>query len=501
MENKFNELKARLLEINDLDSAGSLLFWDQSTYMPAGGAGARGRQSATLARISQEKMTDPALGKLLDDLKPYEESMPYESFEASLIRVTRRDYERAVKIPPAFMAQLYAHSAESYQVWSQARPDDNFKNVEPYLEKTLDYSRQISNFFPGYEHIADPLIDFADYGMKATTVRKIFQELREEIIPLVQAITSQEPADDSFLRSHFSEEEQMAFGRMVTECMGYDFSRGRIDKTHHPFSTKFSIGDVRITTRVNLNDMGENLFSLIHEAGHGMYEQGVSMEFEGTPLGSGTSAGVHESQSRTWENIIGRSYDFWKFFYPKLQEIFPDKFKNVSLESFYKAINKVQRSLIRTEADEVTYNLHVMIRFELELQLLEGKLSVRDLPEVWRTQYQDNLGIAADGDKDGVLQDVHWYAGIIGGGFQGYTLGNILASQFFNKALEAHPEIPVEFEQGKFETLLSWLQQNIYQHGRKFTAPELIKRVTGGPIRVEPYIQYLKGKYGELYGV
>jgi len=498
-ENKLAELKARLSEIADLNGAASVLGWDQLTYMPRGGAAARGRQMATLSRLAQEKFIDPAIGKLLDDLRPYEESLPYEDDDASLIRVTRRDYERATRVPPDFMERFNLHASEAYMVWAEARQANDFKKVQPYLEKTLDLSRELANFFPGYEHIADPLIDFANYGMKAATVRRLFADLRAAQVPIVQAITAQEPADDSCLRRHFPEAEQMAFCEEVVRQLGYDFERGRIDKTHHPFTTSFSIGDVRITTRVREDYLGECLFSNIHEAGHAMYEQGVDMKYEATPLAGGTSAGVHESQSRLWENVVGRSREFWEFFFPKLQKVFPEQLKGVSLEMFYRAVNKVERSLIRTDADEVTYNLHVMLRFEFELAMLEGTLAVKDLPEAWRERFQADLGILPPDDKDGCLQDVHWYGGMIGGAFQGYTLGNVLSAQFYAQALKEHPEIPQEMAQGKFSTLHNWLIENIYRHGRKFTAPELVRRVTGGEITIEPYIAYLKAKYGQLY--
>ena len=511
MEDRLKELRERLVEVDDLESAARLLEWDQNTYMPPGGATARGRQIATLQRLAHEKFTDAELGRMLDELRPYEERLPYDSDEAGLIRVTRREYERAVKVPPAFVAQLSDHLSASYQAWTQARPADDFARVEPYLEKTLDLSRRLANFFPGYEHVADPLIDYSDYGMKVSTVRAIFSELREQLVPIVQAITAQAPADDACLHRTFQyegkrsgtfpEAHQLAFGIEVIQRLGYDFQRGRQDKTHHPFTTEFSIGDVRITNRVDERDLSEALFSTIHEAGHAMYEQGINMDFEGTPLAHGTSSGVHESQSRLWENVVGRGRHFWQFFYPRLQATFPDQLGSVPLDTFHRAINKVERSLIRTDADEVTYNLHVMLRFDLELELLEGKLSVRELPEAWRERFQADLGIAPPDDRDGVLQDVHWYAGPIGGAFQGYTLGNILSAQFYESALQAHPEITDEIKAGEFGTLRGWLTENVYQHGRKYTPSELIERVTGGPLSVGPYIRYLRAKYGELYAL
>jgi carboxypeptidase Taq len=265
--------------------------------------------------------------------------------------------------------------------------------------------------------------------------------------------------------------------------------------------TKFSLGDVRITTRVHEDNLLEALSSTIHESGHALYEQGMPMAFEGLPLGEGASSGVHESQSRLWENLVGKSLNFWKFFYPKLQAVFPDQLNSVPLETFYRAINKVERSLIRTGADEVTYNLHVMIRFEFELLLLEGRLKVSDLPDAWREQYRSDIGAASQDDKDGCLQDMHWYSGLVGGMFQCYTLGNILSAQFFETAVHVHPEIPGQIEAGNFDTLRTWLTENIYRHGAKFTAAELVSRVTGQSLTSEPYIRYLRTKYGQLYAI
>lgn len=499
MESKLQELKTRLMEINDLNMAGSVLAWDQTTYMPVGGAPARGRQMATLGRIAHEKLTSPEIGRLLDDLQPLEESLPFESDDASLIRVTRRTYDRQTRVPSDRLALFFQHGAESYQAWTEARPNNHFKSVQSLLEKTLDFSRELANYFPGYEHIADPLIDFSDYGMKAESVRKVFSDLRIQLVPMVKAIASQPLADDACLHRNFPKKQQIELGERIIRAYGYDFSRGRQDETLHPFMTKFSLGDVRITTRYQENDLGDGLFSTLHEAGHAMYEQGISQAFEGSPLAGGTSAGVHESQSRLWENIVGRSRPFWEHYYPLLQATFSGVLEDVDLDTFYRAINKVQRSLIRTGADEVTYNLHVMLRFELELQLLEGTLAIKDLPEAWHSAYQETLGICAADDKDGVLQDVHWYAGLIGGAFQGYTLGNIMSGMFYSQALKSHPEIPVEVGQGKFDTLHGWLKDHIYQHGSKFTASELLERVTGGPLTIEPYIHYLQTKYGALY--
>ena len=499
MDAMLEELKSRLAEIDDLEMAEALLSWDQSTYMPSGGVTARARQRATLGRLAHEKLTDPAVGRLLDALRPYEESLPHDSDEASLIRVTRRDYEKATKVPPTFTAEFRSHMSASYQAWTKARPASDFAAMRPYLEKALDLSRRYADFFPGYEHVADPLIDDSDEGVKASTVRAIFAELRRELVPIVRAITSQPAADDSCLRGHFPEPAQWDFGLKVIADLGYDFERGRQDKTLHPFTTKFSLGDVRITTRVKPDDLREALFSTVHEAGHALYEQGIRRDLEATPLAAGTSAGVHESQSRLWENLVARSRGFWQHYYPQLQAAFPSQLGSVPLDTFYRAINKVERSLIRVDADEVTYNLHVMLRFDLELDLLEGKLAVRDLPEAWRERMVADLGIAPPDDRDGVLQDVHWYGLRLGGVFQGYTLGNILSAQLFEAATRAHPEIPRQIEAGEFGTLRGWLTEHVYQHGRKYAASELIQRATGGPLSIGPYVRYLRAKYGELY--
>ncbi len=501
MNKNLQNLKIILHEVDDLQKASAVLYWDQSTYMPVGGAMGRGQQLSTLSKVAHEKFTDAATGKLLDSLQGYADSLPADSDDARLIRVTRRDYEKATKVPSKLLADFSAHGAATYQAWTVARPANDFETMRPYLEKTLDFSRQMANCFPGYDHIADPLIDSRDEGMKTAVIRQIFADLRNELVPLVKSITDQPAPDNSFLFKHYPEQKQLDFGWEVAKQYGFDAGRGRQDKTHHPFMTSFGHGDIRITTRVDENRFDDCLFSTLHETGHAMYEMGIRPELGRTPLADGTSSGVHESQSRLWENIVGRSYGFWRHYYPQLQAVFTDQLKGVSLDDFYRAINKVSKSLIRTDADEVTYNLHVMIRFDLSIQLLEGTLEVKDLPEAWNGRYQSDLGLHAPSDVDGVLQDVHWYGGMIGGQFQGYTLGNIMSSLFYEQALKAHPTIPVDISQGEFGTLHGWLQENIYQHGRKFTADELIKRTTGGDLTIAPYMAYLHEKFGKMYNL
>jgi carboxypeptidase Taq len=498
-EGKLAELKRRLLEISDLSGAGAVLGWDQATYMPKGGAAARARQGATLSRLAHEKFTEPALGKLLDDLVGYAEQLPADADDACLVRVVRRDFDKATKVPAEFVARWSEFGSGSFDAWTRARPANDFATMRPLLERALDFSRRYADFLGPYQHIADPLIDGPDQGMTTASVLALFKELRAALVPIVRAIAEQEPADDSCLRGSFPEAAQIAFALAVIKRFGYDLDRGRLDKTHHPFCTKFSSGDVRITTRVRDNDLGDALFSTLHEAGHALYEQGVGAELEGTPLNWGASAGVHESQSRLWENVVGRGRGFWEHFYPQLRKTFPEQFKRVPLETFYRAINKVERSLIRTDADEVTYNLHIMMRFDLELAMLEGRLAVKDLPKAWRARFEEDFGLTPPNDRDGCLQDVHWYGGTVGGAFQSYAIGNILCAQFYAAALVAHPGIPRQIAKGEFTALRAWLRDNLYRHGRKFTPDELVARATGGPMSIGPYIAYLREKYGELY--
>ena len=491
------DLKQRLSEIYDLNAAGSVLTWDEATYMPTGGAVARGRQTAVLRRLAHERFVDPAVGRLLDRLEPRADKLPAD--DANLLRVVRRDYERAVRVPANYVARVNAHGSASYNAWIRARPANDFAAMIPFLEKTLELSREYAAFFAPYDHIADPMIDDADEGLTTAKIQRLFSELRRELVPMVRAICDQPPADDDCLHRSFGEAAQLGFGLSVATQMGYDVARGRLDKTQHPFCTKFAAGDVRITTRVRESDLGDALFSTLHEAGHAIYEQGVNPAYEGTPLGSGVSAGVHESQSRLWENLVARSRPFWEHYYPQLQRTFTDQFGSVSLDVFYRAVNKVARSLIRTDADEVTYNLHIMLRFDLELKLLEGRLRIKDLPQAWRAGMQADLGVAPPDDRDGCLQDVHWYCGSIGGGFQSYTIGNILSAQLFAAAIKAQPDISSEIASGQFGKLRGWLTDNIYRHGRTLTPDELVTRATGSPMMMAPYLAYLRTKYGELY--
>lgn len=496
-ERHLKDLKERLLEVSDIGMAAAVLRWDQATHMPAGGAGARGRQTARLSEIAHKKRTDPAIGRLLDKLTPFAERLPDDADDARLIRIARRDYDRAVRVPSDVVARWSEAAAASYNAWVAARPENDYATMTPHLERALERAHQYAGYFPGHDHVMDPLIG-PDEGVTAAETRALFKKLRAELVPLVAKIAEQPVTSDACLRVKFPEREQLDFAIKVAQDMGYDLGRGRLDKTAHPFMTSFSRDDVRITTRVQEHDLSDALFSTWHETGHALYELGIAPEIH-APLDDGTSGGVHESQSRLWENIVGRSRRFWEHYYPRLQRAFPEQLGAVQLETFYRAINKVERTLIRTDADEITYNLHVMIRFDLECQMMEGKLAIKDLPEAWNARYKADLGIEPPDHRDGVLQDVHWYAGGLGGAFQSYTIGNILSVQFYEAALKAHPEIPGETAAGRFGVLHGWLKENVYRHGRKFGVHELVKRATGRKMRIEPYMEYLREKYGAIY--
>jgi len=501
VESDFANLKQRLRIIEDLHDAGRTLIWDQSTYMPASAAPARGRQLALLSSLAHERMADPALGRLLDSVTSWADAQGTDSNAAALVRVTRREHERATRVPADFVRRLSEHTSKTYDVWQRARPANDFGAVKPLLETTVELSRELAAYYPGHEHPYDALVDLAEDGMTVKMVRGLFGELRAGLVPLIEAIGKRPEPDDRCLTGEFPESAQRAFGEKVIRSFGYDFARGRQDKTAHPFMIKLGRGDVRITTRYRTDDVSDGLFSTMHEAGHAMYEQGVDDALEGTPLFHGTTAGVHESQSRLWENLVGRSLPFWRRWYAPLKEAFPKELKGVDVDTFHRAINKVVPSLIRTDADEVTYNLHVMLRFDLELDMLEGKLAVRDLPEAWRARIKKDLGVTPSDDRNGAMQDVHWYGGHVGGQFQSYTLGNVMSAQFFAAARRDLGDVDSQIAAGEFAPLRGWLTERIYKHGRKFTAPEIVERATGEPLSIKPYLAYLNTKYGSLYGL
>ncbi|HEY1016763.1 MAG TPA: carboxypeptidase M32, partial [Herpetosiphonaceae bacterium] len=477
----------------------AVLGWDQKTYMPAGGAQGRAEQMATLSKIAHEMMTSDKTGQLLDSV--HTEGLDPDSDDARLVDVVTDDYERSLKLPAEFVARFSKARALSNQAWQRARADKDFPGFQADLETIVGLVREEAGLL-GYDaHPYDALLDSYERGLTTAQVASVFDELKRGTVPLVRAIADLgDDGRDACLHQPFDEGRQEAFGVEVVSRFGYDWSRGRQDRTAHPFCTQFGRNDVRITTRFNPDWLAPALFGTLHETGHALYEQGVKPELSRTPLERGASLGIHESQSRLWENLIGRSLPFWTYFYPRLQEFFPEQLGKVDLTTFYRAINAVKPSLIRVEADEVTYNLHVMIRFELEQQLVAGTLPIADLPAAWNAKYEEYLGVTPPDAALGVLQDVHWSGGMIGY-FPTYTFGNVLSVQFFEAAVAAHPEINDEIGRGEFGTLYRWLQENIYQHGRKFKPNELVTRVTGRPMEAAPYVRYLKQKFAPLYGI
>jgi carboxypeptidase Taq len=482
-----------------LDSYIHMLVWDQSTNMPPANADYRGQQIGFISKLAHEKLADPKMGRMLNELVPWTTTLDPDSTEARLVAEVAKEYERAVNIPSAFMEKFFGHTARVYQTWVEAREKNDFSLVSSLLRESLEYSKEYSSFFPDAQHVADPLIDRSDEGMYVFILQPLFQDLRKKLVPMIEQIRESEPVDRKYLLQHYPKQKQLQFIDIVLDHFGIDRTRTRQDFSPHPFMIRLAGDDIRMTTRIREWEVTDGLFSSIHESGHALYELGIAPELFDTPLMKGVSSGLHESQSRLWENLVGKSRAFWEFFYPKLQSVFPAQLGSVPMETFYRAMHHVSPSQIRTEADEITYNLHVIIRFDLELDLLTGKLDVADLPEAWRQRYKQDLGVEVTEVKDGVLQDVHWFADFIGGQFQGYTIGNILSCQLFDAAKTAHPSIMKEMGQGQFDTLHNWLKSNIYQHGKKFTITEIINRATGQELMIDPYVKYLTEKYQTIY--
>ncbi len=500
MEKQLQILKDKLKQIHNLTKAAEVLGWDQRVNMPFGGSEARAEQMATLEKLAHEMFTTDEIGLLLESLA--QANFDDDSDEAALIRLARREYDLARKLPPELVEQMSRTFSLGEQIWAQARANKDFSQFQETLEKIVDLNIQRAEAYGYQDCIYDALLNSFEPGMKTVEVAQVFETLKAELVPFVQAIKGQAGAvDDAVFRQNYDEVAQWNFSMEVLKAIGYDFERGRQDKSAHPFTISFSINDVRVTTRISQDTFPSSLLSSVHEGGHALYEQGIAQTLEGTLLANGTSLGVHESQSRLWENIVGRSRQFWQFYYPRLQQFFPNQLANVNAETFYRAINKVTPSLIRTESDEITYNLHILLRFELEQALLEKRLKVADLPEAWRAKMEQYLGLTPPNDALGVLQDIHWSGGSMGY-FPTYTLGNVLSVQFYSQALRDMPDLPDQFARGEFGALGSWLRQQLYRHGSKFTANELIKRVTGDTgLNARPYLDYIKHKFGEIYGV
>jgi carboxypeptidase Taq len=499
MSEKLNRLKEILGEVSDLNHAAGVLSWDQHVNMPPAGGEARGQQMGTLGKIALEKFTTDEVGKLIDDLKQ-ELNGDHTSDEAALLRVGARDYNKSKRVPPEFVSEQAVVTSKAFEAWRDARAKSDFSIFQPHLEKVLELVHKYISFFPPADHPYDTLLDDFEPGMKTADVKTIFDGLRSKQVELIKAIASRKQVKDDFLHKKYNEKKLMDFGVDVITKFGYDWSRGRQDKAPHPFESTFSVNDVRITTRFEADSPLATLFSTMHESGHAMYEQGVNPDYERTPLAGGTSLAVHESQSRMWENLVGRSLPFWEYFFPMLKRTFPSQLDGVRVGSFYKAINKVEPSLIRVNADEATYNLHIMLRLELEIAMVEGKIAMKDLPEIWNTKMQEYLGVMPPNDAKGVLQDIHWSGGMMGY-FSTYALGNLISAQLWEKINMDIPDLDDQIRKGDFSQLLDWLRRNIHQYGQKYEPQTLVEKVTGSKITYEPYIRYLTKKYGEIYGL
>ncbi len=492
-------LRTRLGEISDLNKTVALLNWDQQTYMPPGAVGARSHQLATLSRMAHAMLCDAETERLLDLATPIVEQTPYDSDDASLVRVTRRDYERACRLPADFVAEFSRARSMARAAWNEARKQSDFALFQPHLEQMVALVRRQAGYLGYADHPYDALLDLYEPGMRTAEVRTLFAELRAGLAPLVSAVAARADAvDNTLLRRDYDERTQIKVGEQIIAAIGFDFEYGRQDFSAHPFCASFAPTDVRLTTRVARDYLNQALFGTLHEMGHGLYEQGVSLALARTPLAGGASLGMHESQSRMWENLVGRSRVFWRHFFPLLQETFPAQLAHADAEQFYRAVNRSEPSLIRVEADELTYNFHIMLRFELELALLEGTLPIGDLPAAWNARMEQYLGITPPNDAQGVLQDVHWSGGMIGY-FPTYTLGNVISAQLFERARADLPDLDAQFAAGSFGGLLGWLRERLHAHGRKFTPNELLQRIVGGGVAAGPYLEYLRQKFGELY--
>ena len=496
---KLDQLKEKVREITYLGRAAAVLGWDRQTYMPSGGAEDRGNQLAVLGSLTHRMFTSPEMGQLIEDCKPIVASMDPDSDDACLVRMLDKNYKKNTRVPTEHVAEFAQVTTLAQETWARARAASDFAAFRPYLERIVELRRQYASFFAPYDHVYDPLLDDFEPGLKTGDVQAIFGALRPQQVEIIQAITARPQVDDAFLHRTYPEQGQWDFGVDVITRFGYDWNRGRQDKSAHPFTTSFGIGDVRITTRFDPERSASALFSTMHECGHALYEQGIDPILAGLPLADDASMAIHESQSRMWENLVGRSLPFWTFFFPLFKERFPAQLEGVDLQTFYRGINKVEPSLIRVEADEATYNLHIMLRLELEIALMEGSLEVKDLPDAWNTRMKEYLGIVPPKDSVGVLQDVHWSGGMIGY-FPTYALGNLVSVQLWECIHKDIPDLDEQIARGEFSALLGWLRDKVHRHGSKFEPQDLVRQITGTGIDPNPYVRYLKSKYSYIYG-
>jgi carboxypeptidase Taq len=492
MPDAMHELRERLAELQDLSAAGGLLGWDQQTMMPERAAPLRAEQLGTLGRIVHERFTDDAIGRLLDALA--DDPDP-------LVRVTRRDWDKARRVPSELAAELARAGALGHQAWVEARERCDFAAFLPFLERNVELKLRYIECFDGFDDPYDVLLDDYEEGMTSAEVDRLFGELRSALVPLIAAIAQRADAvDDAPLHGDFPVERQRVLVRRVLERLGWDAGGWRLDDAAHPFATSFGPGDVRLTTRFDPSYVGAALYGAIHELGHGLYESQVDPSLARTPLGEGVSLGVHESQSRLWENVVARGRPFTGYLHGELQAAFPKRFGALDAEALYRAVNRVAPSLIRVEADEATYGLHIILRFELEREMIAGTVALRDLPEAWNARMKDYLGVEVPDDAHGVLQDVHWSGGDIGY-FATYALGNLIAAQLWERARADLPGLDDALAQGDGSSLRAWLGERVHRFGRSIPPRELVAQATGGPIAVQPFVDYLRGKLGPIYGL
>ncbi|MDB5206586.1 MAG: carboxypeptidase [Flavisolibacter sp.] len=491
----YNTYQNKMSRIADIRAASAVLQWDQETYLPKGSANFRGQQISTLSELAHGLFSEDDLGHLLNELSAKDD---LSSVQKKAVERTLEDYNKNKKYTSSFVRALSEQINKTFHSWIEERKQASFSIYQKDLETLVQLKKEETGILGYKEHPYDALLDEFEKGATVSLLDKTFSNLLPPLKVLFQKLTASAQVDDAFLFQHFPEKEQWAWGMHLIKELHFDFERGRQDKSEHPFSTSFSPQDVRITTRIDENDFGNMTWSCIHEAGHALYEQGLPVEHYGLPLGEACSYSIHESQSRLWENNVGRSKGFWKHWYPQLQARFPAQFNSVPLDSFYKGINKVQPSLVRTEADEISYHFHVFIRYELEKRLIEGSLSTNDIPAFWNLQYKTYLGVDVPDDKRGCLQDVHWSHGSFGY-FPTYSLGSFYAAQFYAKAAKEMIGLDEQIAAGKTLPLLEWLRANIHKHGRYFTSEELCKEVTGEGLNPIHFMKYVEQKYEAIY--
>lgn len=500
----YAKLHAISKDIKTLRGIASLLSWDQETVMPPEAAGVRAEHLKVISGVIHKHSTSlkfsSALAKLIDidTGKPVVNGLKHP--QKAALKVWRREYKRDTALPKEFVESFAKLTSESIHAWNAAKKDNAFTRFSPYLEKIIHLCRKKADYIGYNTHPYDALLEEFEPGMSTKELKKIFNQVKKGTLPLLEKINKANPVDDTFLYGNFPKQKQLAISEILLDRMGYKMSRGRLDESSHPFSSSCHPHDSRITTRLDTKSFMSNIRTILHEGGHSLYEMGLPLEEYGSPLGEAASFGVHESQSRWWETLIGLSKPFWSYTLPLLKEKFPKQLDSVSLKRFYKGINKVEPSLIRVEADELTYNLHIILRFEIEIALIEGTLSVRDIPDVWNQKMEELLGICPDSNTTGCLQDIHWSLGVFGY-FPTYSLGNLYAAQLFEAFKEDHPHFEHEVAQGNISFIKDWLASRVHRHGQRYTGPELIKKATGKPFSPKPFLAHLDDKYSAIYAL